>query len=223
MTEKHKNVHVALAAAQAEMGRAIKDVTNPHFRQKYADLGNVMDACMPALSKHGISVVQPFASDENERCIKTVLTHGETESSVECAIPLILGKNDMQGLGSAITYARRYGLMTMTGIAPDDDDGNAAAATGPAPEIKSFAQTITDEMDPDSTPEERAQAIAEAVERLWPRKKTPGQLQNAWTKLENEGLFRRLEKQHPALYDRVFDAYEEQLRKVSPEPQVAAE
>jgi len=123
-TPKHESIAAALAAAQAEMGRAAKDSTNPHFRSKYADLGNVMDACMPALTRHGIAVYQPPGQDEHGMYIKTVLTHSSGES-LECRVPLIIGKNDMQGYGSASTYARRYGLMAMAGIAPEDDDGNA--------------------------------------------------------------------------------------------------
>lgn len=131
---KHKGLYAALAAAQAEMGRAMKDVTNPAFRTKYADLTSVMDACMPALSKHGIALLQPAYDDESGRYVKTVFVHGDTGETVECRVPLIIGKNDMQGYGSAVTYARRYGLMGMAGIAPEDDDGNAAVAAKPTPE-----------------------------------------------------------------------------------------
>ncbi len=134
MTE-HSNIAKALAAAQAEMGKALKQSNNPHFRSKYADLGNVMDACIPALNKNGIAVVQPFVIGEYGNAVKTVLLH-ESGESLECCVPLLLGKNDMQGLGSAVTYARRYGLMAMAGIAPEDDDGNAAVASGPAPNVR---------------------------------------------------------------------------------------
>ena len=126
----HSSIAAALAAAQSEMGRAIKDSNNPHFRSKYADLGNVMDACLPALNKHGISVIQPAGEDEHGRFVATVLLH-TTGEKLECKVPLIVQKNDMQGYGSAVTYARRYGLMCMAGIAPDDDDGNAAAKAAP--------------------------------------------------------------------------------------------
>jgi len=137
MTEqKHKSLFAALAAAQAEMGRAQKDSVNPHFRSKYADLASVQDACMPALTKQGIAVIQPFFDDETGRYVKTILVHGETGETVECRVPLIVSKNDMQGFGSAATYARRYGLMSMAGIAPEDDDGNQAAKSPPKPETK---------------------------------------------------------------------------------------
>lgn len=127
----HKTLFAALAAAQAEMGRALKDSTNPHFRSKYADLASVMDACMPALTRHGIAVLQPAYDDEAGRYVKTILIHGDSGESTECRVPLIVAKNDMQGYGSAVTYARRYGLMGMAGIAPEDDDGNAAAKSPP--------------------------------------------------------------------------------------------
>lgn len=131
MTE-HKSIAAALAAAQSEMGKALKESNNPHFRNKYADLGNVMDACMPALSKNGIALIQPTGEDEGGRYVETVLLHTSGES-LRCRVPLIVSKNDMQGYGSAVTYARRYGLMAMAGIAPEDDDGNAAAIAPPAP------------------------------------------------------------------------------------------
>lgn len=126
----HKSIFAALAAAQMEMGKAVKDTKNEHFRSKYADLASVMDACMGALNKHGICVMQPTGEDETGRFVRTILAH-TTGETVECRVPLIVGKNDMQGYGSAVTYARRYGLMSMAGIAPEDDDGNAAAKAPP--------------------------------------------------------------------------------------------
>jgi hypothetical protein len=127
----HKSLYSALAAAQAEMGPALKDAVNPAFKSKYADLASVVAAVMPALNKHGIAVLQPPYDDEAGRYVKTILVHGETGETAECRVPLIIQKNDMQGYGSAVTYARRYGLMGMAGIAPEDDDGNAAAKAAP--------------------------------------------------------------------------------------------
>ena len=129
-----KNIATALAAAQINMGKALKQASNPHFRSKYADLGSVMDACLPALNAHGIAVIQPTGEDEIGRFVETRLIHGESGEQLSCRVPLIVGKNDMQGYGSAVTYARRYGLMAMAGIAADDDDGNAAAKAAPKQE-----------------------------------------------------------------------------------------
>ena len=133
-TAVHKSIGAALAAAQADMGPALKSANNPHFKTRYADLSSVAEACMPALSAHGIAVIQPPYDDETGRYVKTILIHGETGETLECRVPLIVQKNDMQGYGSAVTYARRYGLMSMAGIAPEDDDGNAAAKAAPVVE-----------------------------------------------------------------------------------------
>lgn len=126
-----KGIATALAKAQTNMGKALKQANNPHFRSKYADLGNVMDACLPALNEVGIALIQPTGTDDHGNFVDTILIHGESGEQLSCRVPLILGKNDMQGFGSAVTYARRYGLMAMAGIAPEDDDGNAAAASAP--------------------------------------------------------------------------------------------
>ena len=128
---KMKGIATALAKAQSNMGKALKANKNDHFRSKYADLGNVMDACLPALNEVGIALIQPTGTDERGNFVETILIHGESGEQLSCRVPLILGKNDMQGFGSAVTYARRYGLMAMAGIAPEDDDGNAAAASAP--------------------------------------------------------------------------------------------
>jgi hypothetical protein len=129
VTEKSQ-IAAALAKAQAEMGKALKQSVNPAFRSKYADLGSVMDACLPALNANGIAVIQPSGEDDTGRHVETILIH-ESGERLSCRVPLIVAKNDMQGYGSAVTYARRYGLMSMAGIAPEDDDGNAAAKAPP--------------------------------------------------------------------------------------------
>lgn len=129
---QHQTIEAALCAAQMEMGPALKQSNNPAFRAKYADLGNVMDACLPALNRHGIAVIQPIGEDDRGRFVDTVLVH--TAGQLRCRVPLIVTKNDMQGFGSAVTYARRYGLMAMAGIAPEDDDGAAASKAAPRQE-----------------------------------------------------------------------------------------
>ena len=123
-----ENIAKALVAAQMEMTKAVKGSTNPHYRSKYADLGNVMDACLPALNKNGIAVIQPQSHADGEDYVITRFIHTSGET-METSVRLLIVKADMQGMGSAITYARRYGLMELAGIAPEDDDGNAAAQT----------------------------------------------------------------------------------------------
>lgn len=116
----------ALAAAQGEITGASKDALNPHFKTKYADLAAVWDACRPALSKNGIAVMQPVSVEGALVKVITLLSHGSGEWISET---LVLEARDAspQSVGSACTYGRRYGLSSMVGVAPDDDDdGNAA-------------------------------------------------------------------------------------------------
>jgi hypothetical protein len=117
----------ALAKAQTEMGKALKNANNPHLKSKYADLGAVMDACFSALHANGFAVMQPCGRDEAGQYVETHLAH-ESGHVFISRVHLVVGKNDMQGVGSAITYARRYGLLGMAGLAPEDDDGEATKA-----------------------------------------------------------------------------------------------
>jgi hypothetical protein len=133
-SEQINEIAAALAKAQGAIEGAKKDSLNPHFRSKYADLGAVWDACRDALTKNGIAVIQPVdlrvppdGSPTALRVTVTRLVHSSGQWMEDGGIPLILSKEDMQGLGSALTYSRRYGLMAMVGIAPEDDDGNAAS------------------------------------------------------------------------------------------------
>jgi ERF superfamily protein len=134
----------ALAAAQSEIEGAKKDSTNPHFRSKYADLGAVWDACRGPLTKHGLAVVQFPRSENGCVLVETILTHKSGEWMSE-TLALPVSKQDAQGYGSAMTYARRYSLMAVAGIAPEDDDGNAAVlgGQGKQPEIITSEQAIS--------------------------------------------------------------------------------
>jgi len=118
----------ALVAAQMATEAVKKASTNPAFKAKYADLSVVVEAVVPALNKSGVSVLQFPAFNGELVSVATTLLH-ETGSSVTATLHLRPSKLDAQGVGSAITYARRYSLMAMTGAAPEDDDG--AAASGP--------------------------------------------------------------------------------------------
>lgn len=115
----------ALAKARAEFDAVTKNANNPFFKSKYADLSEVIGAITPALSANGLVVVQPIEQTENGLLLRTQLYHvggGVIESTF--AIP---ENKDIQKLGSAITYVRRYSLSSLIGVAPQDDDGNAAA------------------------------------------------------------------------------------------------
>jgi hypothetical protein len=130
----HKNIDIALCAAQAGMGKVTKGATNPAFKSKYADLADVVSVAIPALSEQGIAMYHTMMRDEHGPIMRTVLAHGMSDTSIYCDVPLIINKNDMQGMKSATTYAKRIGLESLTGIAPEDDDGNAAAKAPPRAE-----------------------------------------------------------------------------------------
>jgi len=119
-------IAAVLPKAQAAIKGAVKDATNPHFKSRYADLTSVIDACKAALNAHGITFLQPVRAGETGVVVETVLLHTSGEwISDELELPV--SKNDAQGVGSAITYGRRYGLQSMVGIPAEDDDGNAAS------------------------------------------------------------------------------------------------
>jgi len=122
-----KNIASALVKAQKAFGPALKTATNPHFRSRYADLSACIEAVIDALNDHGIALVQQNHPDPNGVIVETVFIHesGEMLNCGQLFVPA--SKNDPQGYGSALTYARRYSLMSACGIAPEDDDGNAAS------------------------------------------------------------------------------------------------
>lgn len=116
----------AYLAAQKGMGEVLKTATNPAFKTKYADLGAVIEAVLPALHSNGFALMQPPHSDGALVEVETLLLH-ESGGYVRSSLGLRPTKQDPQGIGSAVTYGRRYALQSIAGIAPEDDDGNAAS------------------------------------------------------------------------------------------------
>ena len=119
----------ALSKAQASMGPAKKDKANPFFKSKYADLASVWEAAREPLAANSLCVVQTTHAVTGHAAVRTTLGHGGSGQwiSSETVVPLVQAKNNAQAFGSALTYARRYGLSAILGIAQDDDDGNAAS------------------------------------------------------------------------------------------------
>ena len=122
-----KDLYAAMAKAFPEIEGASKDKNNPHFKSKYADLGAVVEAIKPALTRHGLFFVQQTHEQEGGVCVETVVCHSSGESMPFGKLFVPASKQDAQGYGSALTYARRYSLMTAFGVCPEDDDGNAAS------------------------------------------------------------------------------------------------
>jgi hypothetical protein len=126
-SESIAKIAVALLEAQKGITFAAKDATNPHFKNRYADLPAVVDAVKPALNEAGIAFIQSAGpSDDSKLHLTTRLIHTSGEW-IEDTLVMPLPKQDPQGYGSAMTYARRYALAAITGLYQDDDDGNAGA------------------------------------------------------------------------------------------------
>jgi hypothetical protein len=126
-----KEIASALVKAQKAFGPALKQSNNPHFKSRYADLATCVEAVIDALNDNGIALIQQTDLCESGVIVETVFVHetGETYNAGKLHVPA--SKHDAQGYGSALTYARRYSLMAACGIAPEDDDGNAATAAPP--------------------------------------------------------------------------------------------
>jgi len=141
----------ALVSAQRHYGKAIKDANNPFFKSKYVDLAGCYDACREALCANDLVVVQTTEVDEAGKfLLRSVLAHssGEWISGHYLLKPV---KDDPQAYGSAVTYARRYALMALVGLAAEDDDGNhASGKTATAP-------VVTTLPTPDPAPRQRAE------------------------------------------------------------------
>ena len=120
-------IAAACVKAQKAFGPALKSSTNPHFKSRYADLSACVEAVVDALNNNGIGLVQRCYDNANGVMVETVFVH-ESGEVLECGILQVpASKQDPQGYGSALTYARRYSLMAACGIAPEDDDGNSAS------------------------------------------------------------------------------------------------
>jgi hypothetical protein len=124
-SETISKLAVALAAFQAEVPAIKKDGENPHYRSKYATLDTIMDTVRPVLTKHGLAILQ------SQNATRLLHTSGEW---VQVAVDLAPESGTPQAYGSAMTYARRYGVSAILGLSTEeDDDGNAATTPKQAP------------------------------------------------------------------------------------------
>ncbi len=131
----------ALAAAQLEITDPAKDAVNPHFRSRYADLATVLKTVRPVLAKHGIALTQTTQIIDGALELVTRLAWRDEE--LAGYYPINPTKADPQGYGSAMTYARRYTIQAIVGVAADDDDdGNAASAAPSKPAHDELAEVI---------------------------------------------------------------------------------
>ena len=124
-SDEINEIAAALAKAQGEIEDASKTGLNPAFRSKYADLAAVRAVIREPLAKNNLAVTQFPSTNSGEVTVQTMLVHTSGQY-MSCSLTMPCGKWDAHNIGSAITYARRYGLMSILCIASDDDDGNAA-------------------------------------------------------------------------------------------------
>jgi hypothetical protein len=150
-----KLISTALVNAQKQFAPALKTATNPHFRTKYADLAACIEAVVDALNANGIALIQKSHPSDNGIAIETIFVHESGETMSGGVLNLPASKQDPQGYGSAMTYARRYSLMAACGIAPEDDDGHAASRTAPKPVPRSTKgkEELEAALDTANTPE----------------------------------------------------------------------
>tara|TARA_R110002012_G_scaffold296123_1_gene493259 strand:- start:264 stop:941 length:678 start_codon:yes stop_codon:yes gene_type:complete len=146
ITENCTDLFTALIKAQSQMGSAVKDAKNPHFRSRYASLAAVIDAVIPVLNANGVGVLQLPSIEGSEVQLTTILMHSSGQRLSSTVGAPMAKKQDAQAVGSAITYLRRYSLQSIMGLPVEDDDGNAASRRQPqrrqVPEKS--AQTVAD-------------------------------------------------------------------------------
>ena len=141
-SEEIKDLASALAKAQAKFKPAPFDSKNPHFQNKYASLTSIIESIKGPLADNGLSFVQCIVTEGEKTGVQTTLFHSSGQF-ISSSFNLLIEKQNMQGLGSAITYGKRYGLSAMLGIVSDeDDDGESASRPSAKPQApKDFTQS----------------------------------------------------------------------------------
>lgn len=138
-----KQIAGAFVKAQREFGSALKTSKNPHYKTMYADLAACVEAVIDALNNNGIALMQKTYECNNGVIVETVFIH-ESGEVIDCGLLHVpASKQDPQGYGSALTYARRYSLLASTGLAPEDDDGMSIVATSMLPDASKLLESAT--------------------------------------------------------------------------------
>jgi hypothetical protein len=165
MNMEHGNaaLFAALAQAQGAVENATKGSINPHFKSRYADLAEVLNTVRPVFSAYGLGILQSSAFDGATVSVTTTITHkdGGYVSSTASCVP---AKFDAPGIGACTTYLRRYGLAAMTGVAQEDDDGNAASGR-PSQPADNSRQPADNARQPDRSQAARA-FVTESIKAI---------------------------------------------------------
>jgi hypothetical protein len=128
MSKSADNIYTALLQVQGAMVAIKKDEQNPFFKSSYVSLNAVREAIIPSLTKNGLVLLQPTIVLDGKQYVRTTIVHADTKESITSDTEVITkNASDAQLVGSGISYARRYGLMSILALAAEDDDGNAAS------------------------------------------------------------------------------------------------
>lgn len=157
-----KSIAAAMVSLQSAVDDAAKNKTNPAYKSKYADLSAILDAIRPAMKEAKLAVIQSPSAENGVVSITTRIIHVSGEW-IESTLALTPSRSDPQGVGSAITYGRRYSLAALMGITQDDDDGNAAS--GKAPEMHGgyMSPTTANTLPPAGDLKIRAKELADSL------------------------------------------------------------
>lgn len=171
----------ALSKAQGEIVGALKDSKNPFFKSNYADLASVMDAIRSPFSKNGLAYVQTTEADEQGVCVTTMLAH-KSGQWIRGKLRMMPKDATPQGIGSCITYARRYALAAIAGVAQIDDDGNAASG-------RDEKGTTTDPR-PEGWTQQDTRKVTEQVKRLQEAvQDRPHTIKSIWDEIKSDESF----------------------------------
>lgn len=198
-----KQIATALVKAQKEFGPALKTSTNPHLKNKYANLASVVEAVIDALNNNGIYLMQMTHETPDGAMAETVFLHesGEMLSAGKLFFPA--SKHDAQGYASSLSYVRRYSLMAACGIAPEDDDGNAASkpVPKPAPKVEAKPEPKV-EAKPEPKPVQTNEGVANFAMSMFieflPSAKTEAELNAFWK--ENKEAVAKIKAHDESLY-----------------------
>jgi len=198
-----KQIATALVKAQKEFGPALKTSTNPHLKNKYANLASVVEAVIDALNNNGIYLMQMTHETPDGAMAETVFLHesGEMLSAGKLFFPA--SKHDAQGYASSLSYVRRYSLMAACGIAPEDDDGNAASkpVPKPAPKVETKPEPKV-EAKPEPKPVQTNEGVANFAMSMFieflPSAKTEAELNAFWK--ENKEAVAKIKAHDESLY-----------------------
>ena len=146
-SEATNELFTAISKAQSLMNNAKKTSDNPFFKSKYADLSDVWDVAQGPLTASGLCVIQGAESEGDSVTVSCRVCHSSGQW-IESSLRLVPTRRDPQGIGSAITYGRRYLLASMTGVVTDDDDGNAASCNKEGDAKKANGTTKSPEKTP---------------------------------------------------------------------------